>query len=267
MTRTIPCALIAVICIPLVLGQPVTTIVLYADGSASVEHKVAVNYPRLVRIKLLGDPIYLLVLSGDGRPLPFNKSGLDLTVEVIDEVVVSYDVEGLARETEGIWSLDVKGLYGETIVVLPNGSVLVYFEPPPEYLEAYDSGLKLVFNSSYVVLEYFVYEEEEEKRPLLNVLWLAAVAVTITFVAVYIWRRLWKKPQLTEEEKAILSFLKSRGGWAYQAEIREFLGLPTTTVWRRVKRLEELGLVSVEKTPRGNKVKIKHKMALFHSFP
>ena len=248
------------------MGQPETTIILYADGSASVEHKVRVDYPHIVRIRLLGDPIYLLVLSGDGRPLPFNKSGLDLTVEVIDEVVVSYDVEGLARESEGVWSLDVKGLYGKTIVVLPNGSVLVYFEPPPEYLEAYDSGLRLVFNSSYVTLEYFVYEEEE-KRPLPSILWLAVVAVIVTSAAVYVWRRRWKRPQLTEEEKAILSFLKSRGGWAYQSEIREFLGLPTTTVWRRVKRLEELGLVSIEKTPRGNKVKIKRKMALFHSFP
>mgnify|MGYP003874489509 CR=1 FL=1 len=197
--------------------------------------------------------------------MSFNKSGPDLVIEVIDEAVVSYDVEGLARESEGVWSLNVKGLRGRTTVVLPNGSVLVYFEPLPVLLEAYDSGLRLVFNSSYIALEYFVYEEE--KSPPSSALWLAVIAVAAALAFVYAWRRRPRGPHLTEEEEAILDFLRSRGGWAYQTEIKEFLGLPTTTVWRRVKRLEELGLVSVEKTPRGNKVKIKRKMALFHGFP
>ena len=56
---------------------------------------------------------------------------------------------------------------------------------------------------------------------------------------------------LTEEEAEILRFVRMRGGQAYLTEIVEWLGLPKTTAWRRVKRMEGLGVVKLVRTPRG----------------
>lgn len=51
---------------------------------------------------------------------------------------------------------------------------------------------------------------------------------------------------LNDTDKLVLSYLKKTGG-AYEPDIARNLGLPRTTVFKSVRRLEQLGLVSVEK--------------------
>jgi len=51
---------------------------------------------------------------------------------------------------------------------------------------------------------------------------------------------------LSEVDERILAYLGERGG-AYESEIVRDLGIPRTTVFRAVRRLEEAGLVAVEK--------------------
>jgi len=51
---------------------------------------------------------------------------------------------------------------------------------------------------------------------------------------------------LSEVDERILAYLGERGG-AYESEIARDLGIPRTTVFRAVRRLEEAGLVAVEK--------------------
>ena len=51
---------------------------------------------------------------------------------------------------------------------------------------------------------------------------------------------------LSEVDERILAYLRERGG-AYESEIARDLGIPRTTVFRAVRRLEEAGLVVVEK--------------------
>jgi uncharacterized membrane protein len=51
--------------------------------------------------------------------------------------------------------------------------------------------------------------------------------------------------------------LRSKGGRALEAEIREALGLPKTTAWRLVRRLEKKGLVVVRKVGSQNVVEIR----------
>ena len=57
---------------------------------------------------------------------------------------------------------------------------------------------------------------------------------------------------LDDTDLAILGKLLEKGGSEYQSTIQRELGLPKTTMWRRAKRLEQLGYIEVEKTPRGN---------------
>ena len=63
--------------------------------------------------------------------------------------------------------------------------------------------------------------------------------------------------QLDSDEKAILDELMRRGGSMYQSELVKVFGLPKTTVWRKINRLSEKGLIKVEKSEKGNIIHLK----------
>jgi uncharacterized membrane protein len=85
-------------------------------------------------------------------------------------------------------------------------------------------------------------------------LWIIVVALALAVIILgfLLARRNKKAPEtLVEEDQSIIDYLKSMGGKAYLKEIREALGLPSTTALRRIKRLESMGVVKTEKTPGG----------------
>ncbi|AKT33899.1 MarR family [Pyrobaculum sp. WP30] len=75
----------------------------------------------------------------------------------------------------------------------------------------------------------------------------AAAAAGAALVAAYLGRR---RPvelgEVGEVDAKILEYVRRRGG-AYEADVARELGIPRTTVFRAVRRLEERGLVRVEK--------------------
>ena len=62
---------------------------------------------------------------------------------------------------------------------------------------------------------------------------------------------------LDKDEMKVIELLRSKGGRALEAEIREALGLPKTTAWRLVRRLEKKGLVVVRKVGNQNVVELR----------
>lgn len=73
--------------------------------------------------------------------------------------------------------------------------------------------------------------------------WHAAVAAAGVAVA-YLGRR--RPVGLGEVDAKVLEYVRRRGG-AYEADVAGELGIPRTMVFRAVRRLEERGLVRVEK--------------------
>ena len=61
---------------------------------------------------------------------------------------------------------------------------------------------------------------------------------------------------VNEDEISVLSFLLSKGGETYQAEIARELGLPKSTVSRIIRRLHDKGLVTVRRVSRYSYVQI-----------
>lgn len=59
---------------------------------------------------------------------------------------------------------------------------------------------------------------------------------------------------LNDYEVSILKYLESRGGSAFEIDISRDLGIPRTTVWRSVRRLEDLGMVRISKVEGKNMV-------------
>jgi len=62
---------------------------------------------------------------------------------------------------------------------------------------------------------------------------------------------------IDETDKAILDTLKERGGELYQSEIMRILGIPKTTLWRHLRRLEILGYIMIKKEYKRNRVILK----------
>lgn len=78
--------------------------------------------------------------------------------------------------------------------------------------------------------------------------WLAAVAIAaVAASAAYVLRRGRRAAlDLNDTDKLVLSYIRRTGG-SYESDIARNLGLPRTTVFKSVRRLERAGLVSVEK--------------------
>jgi len=104
------------------------------------------------------------------------------------------------------------------------------------------------------------------KKPLFGILdylpYIAILAVLAVAVFLFLkFRRgglaklLRENPWLDEDEKNVLKVIWVKGGGAFESDIREALDLPKTTVWRIIKKLEENGLVKVEKIRGENYVK------------
>jgi uncharacterized membrane protein len=63
---------------------------------------------------------------------------------------------------------------------------------------------------------------------------------------------------LRQEDKEVIQFIDERGGKVLEAELRErFQELPRTSLWRLVKRLEKMELISVKKIGLQNQIELR----------
>lgn len=68
-----------------------------------------------------------------------------------------------------------------------------------------------------------------------------------------------EKPHLREDDRLVLKYIVDRGGEALLAEIRNKFGLPKSTAWRLMRRLERKELVEISKFGNQNMVRYKLK--------
>ncbi len=94
---------------------------------------------------------------------------------------------------------------------------------------------------------------------------LALIALTVA-AAVALYAR-GRRPSaegagarpLTEADRLILEALEEAGGEALQSELQRMTGLPKTTLWRRLRRLEEAGYVELRREGKVNRVRLLRK--------
>ena len=82
--------------------------------------------------------------------------------------------------------------------------------------------------------------------PLMWLVVAVIVVAVVAAIALLLLRRGRGALDLNDTDKLVLSYIKKMGG-AYESDIARSLGLPRTTVFKSVRRLERAGLVSVEK--------------------
>ena len=95
---------------------------------------------------------------------------------------------------------------------------------------------------------------------------LMGIAAALIVGGWLVWRRrapsaekiLKKHLSLRPEDKAVIRFLAEKGGHAFESEIRDkFPDLPRTSLWRLVRRLQRMDIVSVDKIGRQNQIRLK----------
>lgn len=95
-------------------------------------------------------------------------------------------------------------------------------------------------------------------NPVLLIAIAALAIATTALVIVLVMRRKSAVPvALSDVEKSILETLRSSGGAAYQYELQRRLGIPKSTLWKVLRRLERRGLIIIEKVGRYNFVKLR----------
>lgn len=120
-------------------------------------------------------------------------------------------------------------------------------------------------------------EPEEPEKPQPPYTWIVLGAVAIAFVlaaAVFALRGkpaeevegevdlealFEEKPQLRLDDRDVIRFLAESGGEAFASEIRERFGIPRTSAWRMIRRLQREDVVEVRQIGGQSLVRIRPK--------
>ncbi|MFP3307444.1 MAG: winged helix-turn-helix transcriptional regulator, partial [Thermocladium sp.] len=59
---------------------------------------------------------------------------------------------------------------------------------------------------------------------------------------------------LDDVDEEIIRTLKDNGGTLYQSQLQQLTNIPKTTLWRHVQRLQDRGIVKIDKVNGQNRV-------------
>jgi len=154
---------------------------------------------------------------------------------------------------------------GSAEVLLKVASNIVLLSLPDNIEEAHtEDGTIVLRFTGPTEISYTVAEKTGKPRGNIpvypsNIPWLyiggGVIALAIILSLILYMRR---RPRgLDSTDRAIIEYLRRRGGQALQSKIMNELKIPKTTLWRHVKRLEREGYVTIEQVGRVNIVKLR----------
>ncbi len=244
-----------------------TIIYINNDGSAIIEE--ILHCSKLledVSVTTLGKPIYVKVSSED-ECIPFNITDNTISFIVIYEYVnITYITLDLTAKVNETWILKYSSPHS-TIVVLPNDTIPITIEPTNVDIVLVGKRIGMKFPPGNVLVKYiilpksivtsirtFKYKvtskvEGKEFNGLILTLTIALPIASIVGVTFYLFltRRsgaLRGRLPIDEVDKKILEVLNKYGELSLK-EIQHKTGLPKTTLYRRLRKLVNLGLVEV----------------------
>lgn len=240
-------------------------IYIYPDGGLYVVDVTICSAPTIIVKELIGQPYFLMITNEKNEPLRYNLTGNKLTVFLHDgnRVIITYETY-IGQKEGKLLRYNITSLISNVSIHLPSELILIYIDPlPDEIKRSYDEVILFYYLTTYLTIETYLPEELNEKTSIeinnndgttLFILLLSLIIIIIAFVFLLYKNTVRErkiKKYLTEEEQLIIEFIEKRGGKAYLSEIREGLELSTSTSWRKIKKLEKLGLVKVTRTSAG----------------
>jgi len=238
-----------------------TLIEVHPDGWCTVRMTVEVN-DVVMEIPLLGNPTFLTVLDEEGLPLNYTIEGDKLLVDAdaATALNISYETQSITSKEGVVWTLDIRSLNGTPVTVRLIGNPdVVGLSKIPLVIREDPSYLELTMEPPFS-LDY-VYTSPPTLGHRNDLVWYLMMAAVITTASSIYWlirrRRAAGEEQeynLDSTDLQIISSLLERS--MRFSDLREELSLPKTTLWRRTRKLEERGLLKIDKKPSGNVLKL-----------
>ncbi len=237
------------------------TISVYPDGYVEVSMTISISEAEET-VPLLGTPEDLMIYTVTGEPI-YYEVGND-TIRVYfsegERIVISYFTNDLTSKQGRIWTLSFNSS-SDVKVIFPASATIVGLNVIPKEFSSSDEGLVIEFPMGNISVSYVLGREVEERSYLSSLTPFILLSIAVVLFG-FLWikkrsKKVGLKEYLREEDRAVIEFLKERGGQAFESEIRKHFILPKTSAWRLIKRLEKYGIVEVEKVGGQNLVKLK----------
>jgi uncharacterized membrane protein len=253
-------------------GYCVVTV--YPDGGVMLEYRLSVDVtPANITLRVPRDAIYVYVSDG-GDPAPYHYDearGLLSFTTFSGRVAVRVYTLGLTSKEGAIWRLQLGTVDLETLLALPGEALVVSVEPRDFGVRLVNNTIHLVFKPGSIVrVEYTLIPTTQpapppgqvaptttptEGTPLtwlllaLGALALLAAAGALLLRARRTASRLVEvatvEEVLDERDRLILETLKNVGE-ATAPTLQKATGIPKTPLYRKLEKLEKLGLIESE---------------------
>jgi uncharacterized membrane protein len=258
-------------------------VTVYPDGGVMLEYRLSVEgAPAGITLRVPRDAIYVSVSDG-GDPAPYSYDetrGLLSFTAFSGRVTVRIYTLGLTSKEGAIWRLQLGAVDLETLVALPGEALVVSVEPRDFGVRLVNDTLHLVFKpGSTVRVEYTLIpttqpapppgqvtptatpatvKEAPERDKLAPTTWLllalGALALLAAAGALLLRARRGAsrlvevatvEEALDERDKLILETLKNMGE-ATAPTLQKATGIPKTPLYRKLEKLEKMGLIESE---------------------
>ncbi|AMM53739.1 helix-turn-helix transcriptional regulator [Pyrococcus kukulkanii] len=264
--------------LPQVLAYNVTVKV-FSDGYALIKIVRNVSVGENVSVSLPIQDFTNLSVKINGREVSFvfTNNGIVVYPGEPGILEVSYLTPDLTSKEGKVWRVNLP--FNETkVVILPQDSVIVGLSGIPLSI----SGNSVVMPKGEQYIEYIfehnvatrtvtitvtqskvntitttvVRESDDTSRTSLALFLGLLIGLGVGIIGKKIRLRklrgitleeLSEKFNLNEDEKAVIMYIADHGGKVRQADIRNELGIPRTTAWRILKRLESFDILKLEK--------------------
>jgi MYXO-CTERM domain-containing protein len=239
-----------------------------------LEYRLSVEgAPANITLRVPRDAIYVYVSDG-GDPAPYSYDetrGLLSFTTFSGRVAVRVYTLGLTSKEGAIWRLQLGTVDLETLLALPGEALVVSVEPRDFSVRLVNNTLHLVFKpGSTVRVEYTLIPTTQPAPPpgqvaptttptegtpitwllpALGALALLAVAGALLLRARRTASRLVEvatvEEALDERDRLILETLKNMGE-ATAPTLQKATGIPKTPLYRKLEKLEKMGLIESE---------------------
>jgi len=263
-------------------------VTVYRDGVAHVRSIVAVNSTvPSISLPLPGEVANVIVTDEKGQLLSYELTRDSIVIYTFgaSRVALEYDTAALTRKDGPVWTLKID-IPVQGRILLPDGAAIVYLSEKPESIEAKEGRPVLTLAPGSWEVSYAIPVQVTTTAstatapastptasttmaptsapiaipspfPIAVVLAIAAIIALIVGLAALLRRRSrFSSEALSQTDREVLQLIRSRGGRIFESELRDYLGLPKTSAWRRVKRLEKMGLVRTRKIGLQNEVEL-----------
>ncbi len=239
----------------------------YRDGVARVRQAFSVNTTvSSIFLPLLGESDDVLATNEKGEILRYDLRTKDVTIYTlgVTRVTLEYYTTAITRKNGPVWTVKLS-LPDTGRLVLPDEASVVYLSDKPTSIEAADNKpiLTLIqgpWKISYVIplktstSTTFTATTTPFNAATIGAGIAAGVLLLLAITAFLRYRSRLPSDQLSQIDAQVLDAIRSRGGRIFESELRDLLGIPKTSAWRHVKKLEKMELLRIKKIGTQNEI-------------